>query len=229
MPRSRRGARLGPMSWAKLGSVIGASFGLIFVLVNTGSLPAAVAVLFRVLAVIAFIAVLIAVVVAGRRPTPAGVDRPAAGGFTLGYWLVVVAEVGAIAAGLVVLNGPLHAPQAAVAWSPWSWVSTSSRWRWSGSCCSSTGWVPRSCSAASPVSSWPRLARLSARSTSWAVSCPEPSSSASGCGAPREALTPRWPGQCRKPNLRRRSWPSSEMTAELAMEIPITPVRESAR
>jgi len=75
------------MSWAKLGSVIGASFGLIFVLVNTGSLPAAVAVLFRVLAVIAFIAVLIAVVVAGRRPTPAGVDRPAAGGFTLGTGL----------------------------------------------------------------------------------------------------------------------------------------------
>ena len=105
-----------PMSSAKLGSVIGASFGLIFVLVNTGSLPAAVAVLFRILAVLAFIAVLIAVVVAGRRPTPAGVDRTAAGGFTLGYWLVVAAEVGAIAAGLAVLNGPLHAPQAAVAW-----------------------------------------------------------------------------------------------------------------
>ncbi len=34
----------------------------------------------------------------------------------MGYGLVVVAEVGAIATGLVVLNGPLHAPQAAVAW-----------------------------------------------------------------------------------------------------------------
>lgn len=103
------------MSSAKLGSVIGASFGLIFVLVNTGAVPAAVAVLLRALAVVAFTAVLIAVVVARRRPT-ASVDRPAAGGFTSGYWLVVVAEVGAIAAGLVVLNGPLHAPQAAVAW-----------------------------------------------------------------------------------------------------------------
>ncbi len=104
------------MSSAKLGSVIGAGFGLIFVLVNTGSLPAAVAVLFRVLAVIAFIAVLIAVVVAGRRRAPAGVGLPAAGGFALGYWIVVAAEAGAIGAGLVVLNGPLHAPQAAVAW-----------------------------------------------------------------------------------------------------------------
>jgi len=104
------------MSSAKLGSGIGASFGLIFVLVNTGPLPAAVAVLFRVLGTMAFIAVLIAVVVAGRRPTPAGVDRSTAGGFALGYWLVVAAEVAAIAAGLVVLNGPVHAPQAAVAW-----------------------------------------------------------------------------------------------------------------
>lgn len=104
------------MSSAKLGSVIGASFGLIFVLVNTGSFPAPIAVLLRVLAVVAFIAVLIAVVVAARRPTPAGVDRPAAGGFTMGYWVVVLAEVVAIVAGLVVLNRPLHAPQAAVAW-----------------------------------------------------------------------------------------------------------------
>jgi len=37
--------------------------------------------------VVAVIAVLITVVVAGRRP-PAGVDRPEAGGFTLGYWVL---------------------------------------------------------------------------------------------------------------------------------------------
>jgi len=43
------------------------------------------------------------------------------------------------------------------------------------------------------VSSWPRSARVSARSTSWVVSCPEPSSADSGCGAPREALTPGGP------------------------------------
>jgi len=47
---------------------------------------------------------------------PAGVDRPAGDRrFHLGL-LACVAEVGVIAAGLVVLNGPLHAPQAAVAW-----------------------------------------------------------------------------------------------------------------
>ena len=81
------------MSSARSGSVIGAGFGLIFILVNTGSLPVAVAVLFRVVAVVAFVAVLIAVVVARRRPAT-GVDRSAVGGFTVCYWLVVVAEVG---------------------------------------------------------------------------------------------------------------------------------------
>ena len=67
------------MSSARSGSVIGAGFGLIFILVNTGSLPVAVAVLFRVVAVVAFVAVLIAVVVARRRPAT-GVDRSAVGG-----------------------------------------------------------------------------------------------------------------------------------------------------
>jgi len=51
----------------------------------------------------------------GRLPPPASTGRPATGGFHLGL-LACVAGVGVIAAGLVVLNGPLHAPQAAVAW-----------------------------------------------------------------------------------------------------------------
>lgn len=42
------------MTPEKLGSVIGAVFGLIFVMVNTGSSPAAIALLLRVLAVLAF-------------------------------------------------------------------------------------------------------------------------------------------------------------------------------
>ena len=38
------------------------------------------------------------------------------GGFTRGYWLVVAGEVVALAAGLALINGPLAAPKAAVAW-----------------------------------------------------------------------------------------------------------------
>ena len=100
------------MSPEKLGSVIGAVFGLVFVLRNTGSSPPPLAVLLRVLGVLAFLAVLLAV----RRPGPTTGTRPARGGFGRGYWLVVAAEVLAIAVGLALLNGPLATPQAAVAW-----------------------------------------------------------------------------------------------------------------
>jgi hypothetical protein len=99
------------MTPEKLGSLIGAAFGLVFVLVNTGPLPTALAVALPVIAVVAFVAVLLAV----RRPGEA-TGRPATDGFGRGYWLVVAAEVVGIAAGLVLLNGPLDAPQAAVAW-----------------------------------------------------------------------------------------------------------------
>lgn len=100
------------MTPEKLGSLIGAVFGLIFVLVNTASVPTALAVLLRVLGVVAFVAVLAAV----RRPGPFKGTRPAGGGFGRGYWLVVAAEVLAIAIGLALVNGPLATPQAAVAW-----------------------------------------------------------------------------------------------------------------
>jgi hypothetical protein len=57
------------MSQEKLGSLIGAAFGLVFVLVNTSSVATAIAVLLRVLGVGAFFAVLIAVL---RRGPAAG-------------------------------------------------------------------------------------------------------------------------------------------------------------
>lgn len=100
------------MSPEKLGSVIGSVFGLVFVLVNTGSVPAPVGALLRVLAVAAFIAVLLA----ARRPGSSTSTVPAGGGFGRRYWLVVAAEVVAIFAGLALLNGPLDRPKAGVAW-----------------------------------------------------------------------------------------------------------------
>jgi hypothetical protein len=96
----------------KLGSLIGAAFGLIFVLVNTSSLATAVAVLLRVLGVVAFLGVLVAV----RRPGPVKGIRGGGGDFRRRYWLVVAAEILAIGFGLALLNGPLHTPHAAVAW-----------------------------------------------------------------------------------------------------------------
>ena len=60
----------------KLGGLIGTGFGLVFVLVDTGSLARAIAVLLRVLAVGAFVTVVVAV----RRVTPATGTHAAGGG-----------------------------------------------------------------------------------------------------------------------------------------------------
>jgi len=92
--------------------LIGAAFGLVFVLINTSPLATAIAVPLRVLGVVAFLAVVIAL----RRPGPAAGTRAGGGDFSRRYWLVVAAEVLAIWFGLALLNGPLHTPHAAVAW-----------------------------------------------------------------------------------------------------------------
>lgn len=99
------------MKGQKLGSLIAAVFGLIYVLVNTGPLPPGVGIPLRVLGGIAFAALLVALY---RGPDHGAQGRT--GHFGRGYWLVVAAEVAALAAGLGVLNGLLDAPQAGVAW-----------------------------------------------------------------------------------------------------------------
>jgi hypothetical protein len=99
---------------AHTGLLIGAMFGMIFVLVNARGLPSAVALVLRGLAILAFVGLVI-VVATGRGQAP---PRPDGGGITFGrrYGLVVMAEVIAIVAGLSVLNQVLEAPEAGVAW-----------------------------------------------------------------------------------------------------------------
>jgi hypothetical protein len=101
------------MTPEKLGSLIGAVFGLVFVLVNAATLPPGIGTLVRVLGVVAFLLVLVAL----RRPRRSvAVARPARGGLGMGYWLVVAAEVLAFPVGVRVLSGPLDAPDGGVAW-----------------------------------------------------------------------------------------------------------------
>ncbi|WP_229860916.1 hypothetical protein [Streptomyces litmocidini] len=104
------------MTKDQTGRLIGAAFGLVFVQANAGALPTAVATPLRLLAIAAFLGV----VVFGRRRGPAA---PAAGaatgpgvGFGRRYWYVVAAEVLGLAAGLLVISRVLHVPQAAVGW-----------------------------------------------------------------------------------------------------------------
>ncbi|GAA3036231.1 hypothetical protein GCM10020229_54500 [Kitasatospora albolonga] len=93
----------------QLGPLIGAVFGLVFVLANTGPLPAGVGIPIRVLAVLAFLRLF---TLLRRRSAP---SAPSAT-FGRGYRLVVAVEVAAGAAGLFVISRVLHHPQAAVGW-----------------------------------------------------------------------------------------------------------------
>lgn len=98
----------------QIGSTIAAVFGLIYVLVNTGSLPPTTALALRALAGIAFGLVLIGLFTSRRAGR--GHDGPPQQIFTRGYWIVVVIEFVALFAGARILSGPLGIPQAGVAW-----------------------------------------------------------------------------------------------------------------
>ncbi|MFD8702122.1 hypothetical protein ACFV1W_05760 [Kitasatospora sp. NPDC059648] len=107
------------MNRDQLGRLIGSGFGLVFVEANAGALPTGVAVPLRAVGVAVFLAL---VLLGRRRPQAAaesgGEPRGEPGGASFGgrYWLVVVAEVVAIAVGLAVINKVLHTPQATVGW-----------------------------------------------------------------------------------------------------------------
>jgi len=97
----------------RLGLVIGAGFGLVYVVVNAGALASPIGPALRVLGVVAFVGVLLAL---GRAGRAGPVDGAAGGGFGRGYRLVVAAEVVAVAAGNLLLNGPLDLPQGVLPW-----------------------------------------------------------------------------------------------------------------
>ena len=101
------------MPGKKVGSVIAAVFGLVYVPVNAGPLPATMRLTLRVLAAIAFVAVLVAIFRSHPSQDRGGQERRV---FGRGYWLVVAAEFVALYLGVRVLSGPLDAPEAGVAW-----------------------------------------------------------------------------------------------------------------
>jgi hypothetical protein len=100
------------LTGAQAGSLIGALFGLIYLLINAGPLPLAAGIPVRLAGGCAFVAVLVTIC----RSAISGGPAEQAGGFGSGYWLVVTAEAVALAAGPWILNGPLNMPQAGVAW-----------------------------------------------------------------------------------------------------------------
>ena len=98
-----------------IGSTVSASFGLMFLLMNSGRLPDGVALAIRVTGIVLF--ALFILIVASRRhaifgSAAEGDGRPFGGHF----WLIVALEVLALFGGLFLLNNVFGLPQAAVAW-----------------------------------------------------------------------------------------------------------------
>lgn len=117
--RAEDGARGSPdvqavLPGQRLGSAIGAVFGVIYVEVNAGALPPAISGVVRIVGVVLFAAVA-ALLVVGRHGSLSA-EGPRRQGFGRGYWVVVVVEVAAIVVGARVLSGPAGLPDGVVAW-----------------------------------------------------------------------------------------------------------------
>lgn len=101
------------MAGYRLGLVIGAVFGLIYVVVNASALGTPVGPLLQLLGLAAFVGLLVVL----RRSPSVPVDAVASSPrFGSGYWLVIAGEVAAMVAGIAVLNGLLELPQAVLPW-----------------------------------------------------------------------------------------------------------------
>ena len=97
----------------RLGLTVGATFGLVFVLVNAGELPSPWPGVLRVTGVLSYVGLHLALQAAARRPAPQGTSGVRV---SRGYGIVVLVEVVALFGGLLVLARVLDLPDAGVAW-----------------------------------------------------------------------------------------------------------------
>ncbi|MQM24530.1 hypothetical protein [Glycomyces albidus] len=99
------------MQGERIGAMIGAVGGLVFILVNAGGLPGPLPVHARIAGAAAFALVLWLVL---RRPPAAG--EPPSRSALRTYWICVAAEVVAIPLGASVINNVLEQPDLTVCW-----------------------------------------------------------------------------------------------------------------
>ena len=98
-----------------VGSVVAIAFGTVFVLVNSGGLPAAWPQVIRVIGLLVAALLVIGLVLVVRRGWSV-TQAPASGFVDRRYWLIVALEAGAMFGGLAVVNGVLHRTAVSVAW-----------------------------------------------------------------------------------------------------------------
>jgi len=97
------------------GSVVAITFGTVFVLANSGGVPAPWPLVIRAAGLLVAALLVVGLVLAARSGssvTPA----PVSGFADHRYWLIVALEAGALFGGLAVINGVLHDTAVSVAW-----------------------------------------------------------------------------------------------------------------
>jgi hypothetical protein len=98
-----------------VGSAVAITFGTVFVLVNSATLPAPWPAVIRVIGL-----VVAALLIVGLRLVVRGGSSetlaPASGFVNRSYWLIVALEAVALFGGLAVVNGVLHRTAVSVAW-----------------------------------------------------------------------------------------------------------------
>jgi hypothetical protein len=97
-----------------VGSVVAITFGTVFVLVNSGGVPAPWPLVIRVIGLLVAALLVTGLVLVARRGS--SVTPAPASDFDHRYWLIVALEAGALFGGLAVINGVLHGKAVSVAW-----------------------------------------------------------------------------------------------------------------
>ena len=97
------------------GSVVAITFGTVFVLVNSGGVPAPWPLVIRVIGLLVAALLVVGLVLVVRRGS-AVTPAPVSGFDDHRYWLIVALEAGALFGGLAVINGVLHAKAVSVVW-----------------------------------------------------------------------------------------------------------------
>ena len=90
------------------------TFGTVFVLVNSGGVPAPWPLIIRVIGLLVAALLVTGLVLVARRGS--SVTAAPASGLDHRYWLIVALEAGALFGGLAVINGVLHGKAVSVAW-----------------------------------------------------------------------------------------------------------------
>ena len=104
------------MTVTRLNSLIGGTFGLLFVVLNAGTLTSTVAWTLRAAGIVVFLGLLVLVWRRDSESDGASRAEQADPYRNRGFRLVVAAEVAALVGGIALLNGPLHAPDAVLGW-----------------------------------------------------------------------------------------------------------------